>query len=183
MADIWGDGGRAFMFVKYGLAVSFCLLVFLSGWVGNNVYTYSQTNQLQFPVALKTFFVQKSPELESPHDHVPEDKIHVYRDRIIVDLTGASWSTFADTNSMDPVLDTGANGIEIKPKSSTEIKSGDIISYKAQFTDGIVVHRVISTGFDGGGWYAIAKGDNNPTSDPFKVRFNDITGVVVGIIY
>ena len=171
------------MLLKYSLVISLCAMLFLSGWVSNNVYTYSQNNKLEFPVALKTFFIQESPELDSPQDRVPENKIHVYKDRIILDLGDASWSTFADTNSMDPVLDVGANGIEIKPKQQNELKFGDIISYKAQFTDGIVVHRIISTGYDGLGWYAIAKGDNNPASDPYKVRFSDITGVVVGIIY
>ena len=39
------------------------------------------------------------------------------------------------------------------------------------------------TGFDNEGWYAITKGDNNVVEDNWKVRFEQIEGIVIGIIY
>jgi signal peptidase I len=64
-------------------------------------------------------------------------------------------------------------------ESSNQIAVGDIIVFSY---DGIsVVHRVVLTGIDANGWYAITRGDNNAAVDG-KVRFAQIEGVVVGIV-
>ena len=99
----------------------------------------------------------------------------------MIEKPGMMWSRFVDSNSMDPTIDSGANGLEIKPLSTTDINVGDIISYK--LGNDIIVHRVIEIGIDSRGWYAVAKGDNNAEKDPFKIRFNDVHGIVVGVIY
>jgi len=154
------------------------LASFLLGWIlSSGIYAIDSKDKM-IP-----FSFAKVTDLISPSDHIKEDQIHVYEDYIVIDIKNASWSSFADTKSMDPVIDSGANGIEIKPKTTDDIKVGDIISYKAKFTDGLVVHRVIKTGFDEYGWYAIVKGDNNNIEDPEKVRFEQINGVLVAIIY
>ena len=49
--------------------------------------------------------------------------------------------------------------------------------------DTLIVHRVVRTGYDRNGWYAIAKGDNIEQPDPDKIRFDQINGVLVAIIY
>jgi hypothetical protein len=118
----------------------------------------------------------------SPGDHISEDEIHVYKDHIYIDINDASWGTFLDTNSMDPVLDYGHNSIEIKPESFKDIRIGDIIVYEHE-EHGFIIHRVVATGFDNEGWYCTAKGDNNYVEDPWKIRFNQIEGIVVGIFY
>ena len=118
----------------------------------------------------------------SPADHITEDKIHVYKDHIYIDLEDAGWGTFLDTNSMDPVLDAGHNSIEIKPDSFKDIEIGDIIVYEHE-EHGYIIHRVVATGFDNDGWYCTAKGDNNYSEDPWKIRFEQIEGIVVGIFY
>jgi len=123
------------------------------------------------------------PERASPQDHIPERDIAVYGDRVVLDIQGAQWSTFTDTNSMDPVLDKGANAIQIVPQTTDDIEVGDIISYKSDYADGITIHRVIYKGEDEQGLYFIAKGDNLPTSDPGRIRFSQIKRVVVAIIY
>jgi len=123
----------------------------------------------------------KAIERISPQDHVKENQILVTSEKITLDIKDASWSTFTDTNSMDPVLDKGANGIEIAPKSIDDVKVGDIITYRSKY--GLIIHRVVKTGFDESGWYALVKGDNNPVNDPDKVRFDQIHGVLVAIIY
>jgi signal peptidase I len=122
-------------------------------------------------------------EKPSPYNWVSEDKIHVYDDKVIIDLKGAEWAAFTDTNSMDPILDHEANAIEIIPKRKKDIHVGDIISYKLDFLNYTIIHRVIKISYDKEGWYAITKGDNLDKPDPFKIRFNDIKRVLVAIIY
>jgi len=123
----------------------------------------------------------KGIERNSPGDHISESQINVFDDKVELDIQNAVWSRFADTNSMDPFLDEGSNGIEIKPKSMDEIKIGDIISYESN--DGLIIHRVIKKEKDEQGEYLIVKGDNNPVQDPEKVRFSQVKGILVGIIY
>lgn len=120
-------------------------------------------------------------EVASPKDRIPESDILVYSNQVILNVQNAQWSKFTDTNSMDPVIDAGANALQIVPLSPEEIQIGDIISYESEY--GIIIHRVKQIDYDEDGWYAVAKGDNNPTDDPSRVRFNQIKRVVVGIIY
>lgn len=163
---------------------SLLLTVFLIGWVASNLYLgYANFAAVEAPFSFRTLFSSTGPEVRSPADHITEDAIKVYDDHIVLDLAGASWASYADTNSMDPVFDDTANGIEVQPTNTADIHVGDVISYRTRFTDGLVVHRVVGTGSDSKGWYALTKGDNNPTADPQKVRFADIHGVLVGIIY
>ena len=123
------------------------------------------------------------PERNSPMDRVSEDQIKVTKTGVEIDLQDAIWATFTDTNSMDPVLDAGANAIEIPPKSVDDVEVGDIVAYESEYADGTIIHRVVYKGQDEKGPYFIIKGDNNPTSDPGKVRFGQIKYVVVAIIY
>lgn len=129
------------------------------------------------------FGADLSYERKSPADRIKEEQIHVYSDKIVIDLENAEWSKYLDTNSMDPFLDDGANGIEIVPSKPSEIKVGDIIAYQPKFYNGVVVHRVAEKGIDKEGIYFIVKGDNNPDVDPEKVRFEQIKRILVGIIY
>ena len=122
-----------------------------------------------------------APERSSPGDWIKEDQIRVYSDHINLDIKNANWSKFTNTNSMDPFLDEASNAIEIMPESPEDIQVGDIISYETVY--GILIHRVTEIGEDGDGIYYIMKGDNNTLRDPFKVRFSDVHGVLVAIIY
>ena len=123
----------------------------------------------------------KSPELNSPSDWISEEQIKVYNDKIILDINKATWAKFTDTNSMDPFIDEGSNAIEILPENPDDIMEGDIISYQSE--EGTIIHRVIEKGKDTEGIYYIVKGDNNTFSDPYKVRYGDVKGVVVAVIY
>ena len=125
----------------------------------------------------------KNEEKPSPFNWIPERDISVQKDRVILEIRNAQWSKFTNTNSMDPVLDNGANAIQIVPDSEADIHVGDIISYESKYTDGYIIHRVIEIGYDNKGWYAIMKGDNNPSPDPGRVRFSQIKRVLVAIIY
>ena len=117
----------------------------------------------------------------SPGSWVKEDQIKVYQDRIELDIPKASWARFTNTKSMDPVFDESAHALEILPDDADAINIGDIISYRS--SSGILVHRVVDKGSDEQGRYYIVKGDNAPLRDPFKVRFNEVKGVVVAVIY
>jgi len=125
--------------------------------------------------------INQANELNSPSDWISEDQIKVYDDKVVLELEGTTWASFTDTNSMDPFLDETANAIEIMPESAKEIQNGDIISYQSK--DSVIIHRVIYVGEDIEGTYYLVQGDNNNYPDPVKVRFNEVVGVLVAIIY
>jgi hypothetical protein len=166
------------------------LAVFAMGWVGQDFAAQVQdipTLENQVSEEGKTMFLPNfdSPPADrpGPHDRIAEDQIHVYRQRIVIDLQDAEWASFTDTNSMDPVIDAGSNALEIVPGSHEDIHVGDIVSYESQYASGTIIHRVVETGEDQDGWYCRMKGDNLDKIDPGKVRFEQIRRVVVGIIY
>lgn len=120
-------------------------------------------------------------ENSSPSDWIKEEQIQVYPQWVILDIPGAKWAGFTDTNSMDPFIDETANAIEITPAHPDAIQVGDVISYQTVY--GVLIHRVIKKGIDDQGIYYLVKGDNNRFQDPFKVRFGEVQGVVVAVIY
>lgn len=122
-------------------------------------------------------------EKPSPYDWISENKIQVEGDKVTINIKNAQWAKFTDTNSMDPVIDKGANAIQIIPTDSSQIHIGDIVSYESEYTDGVIIHRIVEIGYDEDGWYSYLKGDNNPKNDPGRVRFSQIKRVTVAIIY
>jgi hypothetical protein len=134
-------------------------------------------------VSMTSTGVAYDDEVASPGDWVKENQIGVYSKDVVLDISDAQWATFTDTHSMEPVLSSRANAIEVVPKSADEIKVGDIVSYESKYADGFIVHRVIEKNVDSDGTYFIIKGDNNPEADPGKIRFDQIRRVVVAIIY
>ena len=195
--------------MKKGLFISYFILVFLVGWFCHGLYDVnhmevsnafpSKTISLPYktletdadkivtgavPEKAQSLFLRfllGDNERNSPQDRIKEKNIHVYNDKIVIDLEDASWSSFVNTNSMDPVFDTGTNGIEVIPQSPEDIMPGDVISYR--YEDSIIAHRVIEVGKDKKGIFYIAKGDNNVIKDPQKIRFEQVHGVLVGLIY
>jgi hypothetical protein len=125
--------------------------------------------------------ILKAKERPSPYNWIAEEDIEMYPDGVVINVPNPQWAVFADTNSMDPVIDEGSHAIEIIPKSSEDVHVGDIVSYST--SRGNIIHRVVETGYDDDGWYAVLKGDNNPIKDPEKVRFNNIRRIVVAIVY
>jgi len=186
------------------------LIVFALGWIGSTAYTThlstpllggSDYNLQVFTIGpegktkedssrisklaplFNSFVSDEAQEKPSPYDWVKEEQIKVYGDRIIISLKDAEWAAFTDTNSMDPVIDSTANAIELVPKSEEDIHVGDLVSYKSDYADGTIIHRVIRKEADETGIYFVMKGDNNPSQDPGKIRFNQIERVVVAVIY
>lgn len=181
---VWGQYTRyRYLF----LALFFAVLL---GWIGHAGYLsifhpeediVLVPGQKGFLGNLNNALTFSSAEIMSPDDRITEDQIKVYEDHVVLEIDEPIWSSFTDTNSMDPLLDAGANGIEIVPASEDDIHLGDIISYKTE--SGIVVHRVIDIGSDEEGIYYTVKGDNNPLEDNVKVRFEDVQGIVVAVVY
>ena len=125
----------------------------------------------------------ENKDKNSPYDWIKPEQIFVYNDKIIIKIQNPEWSIFTDTKSMDPVIDSTSNAIEIIPETENEIHIGDIVAYKSKFKEGIITHRVVDIGYDSFGWYARLKGDNNNHIDPGKVRFEQIKRVVIAVIY
>ena len=161
--------------LKYSLIL--ITLSFILGLTVNNLAAMSSAN------AQAPFSLLGTSELISPNDWVKESQIHVYKDRIILDVQDASWAKFTDTNSMDPIFDVESNTIEVKPENPDDLQVGDIISFWSTTIGTTVIHRIVEIGEDSEGIYFVTKGDNNLYRDSEKVRFEHIKGVVVGIIY
>ena len=164
----------------------FGIVIFLLGITLGSLYAdYAQSRQpIQTTVNPgKVFPLTNALPIEraSPADWIPENKIEVYPDKVLINIPHVQWSRFANTNSMDPILDETSNALQIIPTSQEQIHEGDIVSYET--TEGTIIHRVITTSNDSKGWYAIMKGDNSLYPDPEKVRWNQIKKIVIGILY
>ena len=178
---------RLFIFIAITFSI-FSLGVIAGGLVQAMAGPIPAVTQVTFPQPQAELFPTQSflyanPDISSPADHIEESAIEVYSDKVILNIANPQWARFTDTNSMDPVLDQGSNAIEIIPQSPDAIHVGDIISYENAISGGTIIHRVSEIGYDDNGWFAVTKGDNNPTADPMKVRFDDIQRLVVAIVY
>ncbi|MEM4242863.1 MAG: hypothetical protein QXM31_03115 [Candidatus Woesearchaeota archaeon] len=170
--------------------IMLAIAVFVLGWLSNAAFSSLGTVNAQpissydgAEVAADQGAVSR--ERASPADRLQVQDVHVTDKMVIIDgIPGRNYETaiFTDTNSMDPLIDDGSQAIQIVPLSPSEIQVGDIISYDSGMY-GVIIHRVIQTGTDENGWYAIVKGDNNPAPDPVKVRFGMVRRVLVGILY
>ncbi|MCK4590027.1 MAG: signal peptidase I [Nanoarchaeota archaeon] len=121
-------------------------------------------------------------ELSSPSNWLNDEEIKVFENMVVIKHEGVILSSFADTNSMDPLIDENTHGLEIKPKEN-QLKVGDIISYKSDILGGTIIHRIIEINQDEKGTFYTTQGDNNNIQDPEKIRFEQIEGVLIGILY
>lgn len=166
--------------------VAFAIVIFLAGWLASSAIMIGDTDPVPRTEGTDDiFFVFDTEPVDriSPHDWVNESQIHVSNAGVIIDIEDAEWAKFTDTNSMDPIIDQGANAIQIVPSSPEMIHVGDIISYVTELREGVIIHRVIEIGEDDEGWFAITKGDNLRQQDPLKVRFDQIRRILIAIIY
>ena len=141
----------------------------------------SNNPDLQNPIN-KAIYKLMTGEKLSPADHIKEDQIRIEDDQVIITIRNAKIARFADTNSMDPLLDEESNAIQIVPNSPDQIYVGDIISYTSKNGD-IIIHRVVKIDEDEEGMFYITQGDNNSSPDNEKIRFWQVRFITVGIIY
>lgn len=164
---------------KYGkydnnmkISIILVMLPFILGFAISQVT--SNTADIQMPFS-------ESKDVASPYDRIKEDQILVYDSKVVIQIKDASLAEYADTNSMDPFIDSGSNGIEIIPESEEDLHVGDVVTYESDI--GLIVHRIVNVEYDREGKYFVLKGDNNATEDPYKVRFNQVRYILVGVIY
>ena len=114
-------------------------------------------------------FSFSSNEVKSPGDWIAEEQVMIGEENVVLEIEDATWSTFTDTNSMDPVIDKGSHAIKLVPKDDSELSIGDIVSYESP--NGVIIHRIVDVREDDEGLFYVMKGDNNDNVDSQKVRF------------
>lgn len=156
------------------------LLAFLFTGLGWILHAGFQTSVLEQDAPLITGRIVGIP---TPQDHLSEEYIKVYKNKVVLNISNAEWSTLTDTHSMEPTLAKDTNAIEIIPKDPDQLHVGDIVAYKSKLHKATILHRIIEKGTDQEGVYFILKGDNNKEPDLERVRFEQIERLVVAIIY
>ncbi|MBT4576760.1 hypothetical protein HOM13_01305 [Candidatus Woesearchaeota archaeon] len=127
-------------------------------------------------------YASNVPEKLSSYDHVEESRISLTGNSVFIDTNyDLRWSKFEDTNSMNPLIDKGHNGLEFIPTDVNDIHLGDVISFG--YGDEVYIHRVVEIGKDEFGIYFVTKGDNNFNIDDGVRRFEDIQGVLFGVVF
>ena len=156
-------------------------LVFLIGWLANTVYSEARYSGVQTPLEFINYTLNNS-EKPSSGDHIDLDKIIVYDEYAIINISGLSLAQYEDTNSMDPILDSECTGLEIVPREE-DLDVGDIVAYRSEEIDGLIVHRIIDiqTNENGENEY-IMKGDNNSRPDSKPVEFSQIKYLWLGVL-
>lgn len=158
-------------------------LAFVAGWLASTGVSFSTTPVLEQADEQVSIFAQ-AQDLPSPTDTLGLRDVHVLPNRVELDVVGGIPAVFQDTNSMDPVIDSEAIAIEVAITDPSTVQIGDIVSYEVPFQPGtFIVHRVVAISSDEDGRYFTFKGDNLQTTDPFKVRDDQLRRKVVGILY
>lgn len=128
-----------------------------------------------------------SPEHPSPKERINMSYITIMgKNRYLLDFSKLNRTiTYlraeSNTNSMDPIFDSGVKLFVFKPKNKDDIKIGDIIGYiNPKNRDYTSMHRVVNIK-DG---FFFMKGDNwEDESTPDKVNFSDIKYVYLGDLW
>lgn len=172
-------GLRAQKAVTIWSVVFLCLLTFSMGLVMSPMLTQAAANE-QAEVRQA---ISDDQVLHDAQDRVSQDQIKVYSDHMELEKQGVRFAPVGATSSMLPFMHSGAHSLEVEPESADNLKVGDVISYYEPGNDAFIIHAIIEIGEDEGGWYAITKGYNNPVEDGWKVRFDQIEGVLIGVLY
>lgn len=155
-------------------------IIFFFGFLSANLVSFYLTYGLENPFSEDFNFANGFSSNIAPFNFIKEDQIHVYDDKIVINVKEASISRYAPTGSMKPTFDENANGIKIVPVSEEDVHIGDIITFNQG--ENLIVHRIIDKGTDREGVYFITRGDNNSVSDG-KIRFKDIKSITIGVIW
>jgi len=90
---------------------------------------------------------------------------------ILVGIVVAQHMNVVVSGSMEPVMYRG--DIVIVDQNPSSVQVGDIVVYHATWFNEPVIHRVKEIYKTSNGTYIITKGDNNPTADPYPVKYPD----------
>ena len=155
------------------------LLLFLAAFVGAVLTVSVQAIQWS---SIQEVQIDRYP-LVAPPSRIALNQIWEQGGRLLIDLPNFKVFSIAPLGtSMLPTLGAGTKVIGIPVKNIESLAVGDIVIYQ-DVLGSMLGHRIIETGVDTEGWYAIAKGDNNPQKDPGKLRIGDIKHRIVAILY
>ena len=174
-----------FVMFLLGIAFSLTLLSLITPSLAEN-NTFSNNSFVNNIATLNTEIPRQTSDerdIPSPMNFFNTDQIKVYQNRVVLDVENIVWAGFEDTKSMLPIINKDSNALQIVPNCPDDIQVGDIVSYRSDYADGIIIHRVIHIDEDNQGIYFVLKGDNNPVSDPGRIRCSQIDRKVVAIIY
>lgn len=118
-----------------------------------------------------------------PKNRVDNKNFTFYSDKVCINFDNLVIGSYElkPSGSMYPMLYEGAE-IIVEKVSENDIQKGDIVSYKDN-EGKLILHRVVEVNSDSSGKFYIVKGDNNPVIDHYKVRYENIVGIVVAITY
>lgn len=169
-----------------GMATSLLILASINPAMAENNEVIQNTEFLKNIIEQNTETprqITDERDKPSPKNFFNTEQIKVYKDRVILEQENILWAGFEDTKSMLPVINKDSNALQIVPNCPEDIQLGDIVSYRSNYADGIIIHRVIHIDEDEQGTYFVLKGDNNEASDPGKIRCNQIDRKVIAVIY
>ena len=155
------------------------VIAFALGVIAANAFQYFQGYSKEQTAS----FSESCGSKLMPSGRISGEDIHIYPDRACISLKEPSIASYTDTASMEPLLGSSAKGIEIQPNGPQDVHMGDIVSYRSEYANGLVVHQVYNISYDENGWYAVMKGINNKETDPGRVRFNQINKVLAIVVY
>lgn len=112
---------------------------------------------------------------------IPFDDIKVYPDSVSIDVEGVKYAKVV-SNSMAPVITDKSTVLEKAPSGSGDIQVGDVISFYEPSVNGVVLHVVTEKLEENGAVSFRTKGTANPNADPWVVPFENVKGVLVGVL-
>jgi len=155
------------------------LLVFFGFLIG---YRWGKLEPLNEYNYCHPWLEQYSGTTHKLTDRIDESQIQVFRDQVII--SGEySWASYSNTDSMLPLIDGHSNGLYVKIDSSTDLRIGDVISFRPEGYSDLFVHRIVNIGVDEKGIWYQTKGDNAKFNDPFLVRRGDMVALLVGVLW
>jgi len=126
-------------------------------------------------------FVGRNGQIPNSNTIIRENEVYVHEDKVVIYVNSSVKYCYRG-DSMLPTLNSNMQGIVAPVNNPSELSIGNVISYKDRVGDS-VTHRIIDIGIDKEGWWCRAKGDNNPIKDPGKIRFEQIKGITIALIY
>ncbi len=111
------------------LLLCIAALSFALGWLCSTIY-----DSVSLPSGIEMPFSGRGLGF-LPFDRVDQSRIHVFPDRVVIDVEDVTWVEYVDGDSMEPVLGMEANGLEVIPEPERDVHFGDIVAYEPVWSD------------------------------------------------
>jgi len=163
------------MVCRLAFILCLCLLSFMAGaWCVQNK---------SVPLSAELQQLVQSGALNPPARNDLAVAVDKFNTVAIMGLSGDSFiAHFTPTGSMRPTIGDSSMAV-VEPMRIGDIAVGDVIVFRALASyTATISHRVVSINYDGLGLYLTTRGDNNTIPDKWKIRDDDIIGVVRVVI-